>query len=541
MTALAGILCTSAAGAQRVLDRVDPTRVEETVPGDGKLPGNAPAAISAPRVATSSSTAAPITVGAITLSGLEVLRPSDFADIFELYVGRTLSPAALSGLTDAIAERARARGFVLASATISPQPLAAGILRVSVDEGRVDAIRVVGGANKAVDAALAPLVGSGPVTLAQLERHLLVAGDVDGVWVRGTQLIRENGRNILEVRLGIERFGAVLGLDNSGSRPIGPLQADLLVRAAQLLSDADLLTLSAVVTPTQPDEFGYARLRYATRVAPSGTELSAGISYARTQPGAYLRSRDIEGRSWTAVLGVLHPLIRRREASLWLEGSFGIRDVVQDRADIRARRDRLTVARVGVYGFATVPGGRLRGSATVSQGLDLFDATRRGDPLASRADADGTFTTVTLTADWTGPVVTDVTAQLAVATQLAAQPLLVSEETGLGGGQFLRGYDYSERSGDQGAMASGELRWAVVPKLGPVREPVLYAFVDGGRVTNLRRGIGTGTLFSTGAGVRWDLARWLSADIGLAVPLSGERYDSGNRKPVVNFRLVRRF
>ena len=206
-----------------------------------------------------------------------------------------------------------------------------------------------------------------------------------------------------------------------------------------------------------------------------------------------------------------------------------------------ARRDRLTVARVGLNGFADWAGGRLRSSATLSQGLDLFDATRAGDPLASRRDADGTFTTVAFSADWTRPIVGRLSGQLAVASQIAFQPLLVSEEVGLGGSEFLRAYDYSERSGDQGTMISGELRWSIPGNVAFARKPILYGFVDSGSVTNLRGGFGGGTLVSVGGGVRSRLGEILDADVGVAVPLSGERYDSGNADPVVNFRLTRRF
>lgn len=535
-----GLFAANGATAQTVLDRVDPTRVEETAQPDGKVATGAP--VPAPGLpGAAPARGVPVTVGAIVLTGLSVLRPADFADVVERRIGRTLSPADLAELADAVAARARARGLVLASATVPQQPVAAGVLRVEVDEGRVDEIRLDGPDNAAVRAALAPLVGPAPVTFAALERRLLIAGDVDGVWIRGTRLVREGRRNVLEVRIGIDRFSALLALDNSGSRPIGPIQADLVARAAHLFADDDILTFSGVVTPTQPDEFGFARLRYGKRVSPNGTELSASLGVSRTHPGAYLRSRDIHGRSWTAALGVLHPILRRRTESLWLEGSFGVRRTRQERADVLARRDRLTVARVGVYGFSDVPGGRLRASATLSQGLDLFDPTRRGDRLSSRRDADSTFTSLALTADWTGPVLPDVTARVAAATQLATQPLLVSEETGIGGGSFLRAYDYSERGGDQGTMGSAELRWAPAPKIGPVRRPVLYAFVDGGRVTNLRGGFGGGSLFSTGGGVRMDIADLLSADVGVAVPLSGERYDSGDRSPVLNFRLTHRF
>lgn len=532
----------SAAAAQTTLDRVDPARIEKATARSVQAPAAPPPTITAPAATTAPATGeAPITVGAITLTGLEVLHPSDFADVFDLYVGRTLSPAALAGLTDAIAERMRARGYVFATAVIPPQPLTAGILRIVVDEGHIDAVRLVGRPNKAVLAALQPLVGTSPVRYAELERRLLIAGDIDGLWVRRTRLVREGRSNVLEVTIGSDRMTATAGLDNSGSRPIGPVQADLTVSISQVLADDDTVTFTELLTPADSSEFGYMRLRYAKRISRTGTEIAASGSFARTHPGAYLLPRDIDGTSWSGRVDVLQPLLRRRDTSLWLSGSLTVRDVRQDRFGTLARRDRLTVARIGLNGFTQVAGGRLRASATLSQGLDLFDATEARDPLASRGDADGVFTAINLTGDWSRAITDFLTARLAVSTQLSASPLLVSEEIGLGGGDFLRAYDYSERSGDQGTMVSGELRWALAPRFGPLRHPVLYAFVDGGRVTNLRDGFGSGTLFSTGSGMRSAIGQAFDADVSIAVPLSGPRYDTGTSDPVMNFRMVKRF
>jgi hemolysin activation/secretion protein len=525
--------------AQTTLDRVDPARIEQSVSREksSKPADAARVALSQPVARTGS----PITVGAITLAGLEALHASDFADIFGLYTGRTLSPGALAGLVDAVTQRMRMRGYVFATAYIPPQPLAAGILRIAVDEGHVGSVRLVGQQNKAVAAALAPLVGKGPIRYADLERRLLIAGDIDGIWVRRSRIVREDNANVLEVSVGVDSVKASLGIDNSGSRPIGPVQADLTVTVSQILADDDSVTFTEVMTPGDPSEFGYLRLRYAKRVSHTGTEVSASGSFARTRPGAYLLPRDIEGTSWSGRLDVLQPLLRRRATSLWLSGSFGLRDVRQDRRDMLARRDRLTVARVGINGFTAFAGGRLRASAVVSQGLDLFAATETGDSLASRRDADGTFTAIGLSGDWTRAITEYLTTRIAISTQFADQPLLVSEEVGLGGGDFLRAYDYSERSGDQGTMASWEMRWALGSRIGPLQRPVLYGFLDGGRVTNLRDGFGGGSLFSTGGGLRSGVSKLFDADVSMAVPLSGPRYDSGSDDPVLNFRLSRRF
>jgi len=538
-TALALIAMPAAARAQTTLDRVDPARIEATSPRDVKPVADLPTQTIAPAPAATSDAAAPVTVGAVQLVGLERLRPSDFADIFELYVGRTVSPGALAGLADAIAERARARGLPFASAAIGPQTLTAGVLRITVDEGRIDEIRLKGSDNQAVRAALMPLVGA-PATLAELERRLLIAGDVDGIWLRGTRFVREGARGVLVVDLLPGRVVAYAGIDNSGSRPIGPIQADLSVRIAQVFADDDVLTFTALATPTQPDEFGYGRLRYAKRVSITGTEVSVALSYSRSHPGAYLLSRDIDGATWSGQVGLLQPLIRRRHDSLWLEASAAVRNVTQDREGDRVRRDRLTVARVGLNGFTDLAGGRLRSGLTIGHGFDLFGATRLGDPQASRRDASGVFTSVQLVGDWTSKIASGFSTQIAFASQLADRSLLVSEETGLGGGSFLRAYDYSERSGDEGAMAALEERYDVPIAFGPVSKPQLYVFADGGTVRNIDSGLGDGSLFSAGGGVRAAVKGLATVDVGIAVPLSGVRYDAGNSAPVINFRISRR-
>ena len=437
--------------------------------------------------------------------------------------------------------RARALGYPFASAWIEPQTLAAGLLRVRIDEGRVDEVRLIGDDNAAVRRALAPLVGSGPVRLSDLERRLLIAGDLDGIWVKRTRFVREGERGILLVDVGRDRQSLRATLANDGSKPIGPVQLQLDGRLSQILSADDSLSATLIATPLQPDEFVYGRLRYAKRVTASGTEVSIGGSYSTSHPGSYLDRFDISGESWSVTADVLQPLIRSRKLSLWGEGSFTVRDVAQARQDLTLRDDRMSVARAGVYGFTDIAGGRLRINATVSQGLDLFGATERGDPLASRRDADATFTSASLFADWTAPVAGPTSVRFAVASQVASQPLLVSEEVGLGGGSFLRAYDYSERMGDEGFMGSAEFRVGLGDRIGFVLKPELYTFVDGGRVINLDGGFGGGTLYSSGGGVRASLTRTMLAGAEVAVPLSGIRYDSGNADPVFNFRLTKTF
>ncbi len=548
MNSRTALLCTcgvltavcAPATAQRVLDRADPASHAPPRPAE------APAIT--PPVTIEVETRAPtvvaergVMVGAVTFTGLDRLNPATFADVIEPYLGKFAAPDDLADLAGKVAARARTRGYVFASARIEPQRLTTGVLTVTVDEGRVDEVRLDGPDQPAARAALAPLANGRPVTLAELERRLLIAGDIDGVWVRSTKYLREGARGVLVVRLGSTPLAGRVAVTNDGTRPLGPDQLYARIEARQLLFADDVLSASYAGTLLEPGEYQSGRVRYAKRVTADGAELALGGGVSHARPGAYLSPLAIAGRSWTMGLSALQPLHRRRSASLWLAADLEVRDAEQSRRGRPVRNDRLTVARLSVRGFAEIGGGRLRGGATVSQGLDLFDATERGDPLASRSDADGVFTSASAWADWTLALGGGVSVRVGAEGQLADAPLLVSEEVGLGGTAYLRGYDWSERSGDQGAMGMLELRYDWDTPLGLIRRAQLYGFVDGGQVSNLRGGYGGGGLASAGGGVRADITRELGATVEVAAPLTDPRYETGDRRPRVNLGLARTF
>jgi hemolysin activation/secretion protein len=526
--------------AQTTLDRVappsrapDPTPEQTTNPGP--VIGIEPSAMPAPEMRGT------VMVGAISLAGLTALGPDQFSDILIDYVGRPLRSGELAALTDRIAARARQRGYVLATARIDTQRIVAGVLTVTVDEGRIDRVDLDGSANPAVRAALAPLANGRPVTLGELERRLLIAGDIDGIRVRRARLVREGDLGVLVVNVGQDGISARVAVRNDGTRPVGPVQINVGAKVAQLLAADDSLSVDYSASLFEPKELQYVRLRYQKRIGESGTEVSFTSTYSAVQPGSYLASYDILGRSWSQSLGILQPLHRRRHTSLWLTGSFEVDNLTQRRGGTPLRRDRQTIARLGLYGYEDTLGGRLRVSAILSQGLYLFDATRAGDPLASRADADGRFSTANLWFEWTRPLGAGFSVRFAGDSQIASQPLLVGEEVSLGGGSFLRGYDWSERSGDRGGMGSAELRYDIKRPFGIAERAQIYAFGDGGVVRNLANGFGGGSLTSAGGGLRIDFSRRIGAIAEIAVPLSGPRYDTRNRQPRINLGLSTSF
>lgn len=527
--------------AQDALDRTDPIQADEArEPSVAPEPVTPAVSIENPNIAAAVP-AQGFDVGAIVVVGAQSIPISAFADIVERYSARTLDATAIARLTDEIAGRARLRGYIFASAMVEPQSLAAGVLRVRIDEGMVDRILIEGQEDAAVRSQLAALVSGQPVTLAQLEHRLSLADDVPGVVIRRSRYERIQGEGVLIVEMSRSRASGYLEFENDGSRPIGPerLRGDLDLNG--VLSEYDELDLTVAVTPFEPDELKYARAGYRVLANGSGTTVGLTGSISATEPGAYLAGRDIFGRAWRAGLEVRHPLARSRSFGLWAEGEFEVSDLRQERADVLVRHDRVPALRVGLYSWGPLAGGTARGRVTFSQGLDILGATEPGDPLASRDDASASFSSLSGWAEWESGLTGDFSVQLAGRGKVSTDPLLSIEDLGLGGNRFLRGYNYSERTGDEGIMGSGELRYDWVKPAKLLRRMQLYAYADGGVVGNLEDGRGGGSLSSAGGGFRAEISRRFDFDFELAVPLSGPRYDTGDQSTRVNIRIRQSF
>lgn len=482
-----------------------------------------------------------INVGSIVIDGLQTLKRSDFASVIEPFAGRSLSSADLRRLTDAIADHARQRGYILATAWIAQQALVGGMLRVQVDEGTIDAVRIEGSDDPGIRKQLERLVNLRPITLAALQRHVLLADDLPGVWIRSTRFEGDGARRVLVVDAARDDFGGAVLVSTDGTKPVGPVRARIDLDANGLISPRDRIDLTFSMTPLDPDELAFFSARYSVIVNNQGTQIGMFGSYSRTEPGAYLAARQLQGKAWQGGIRMRHPLLRTPQRSLWLETSGEVQNLRQDSFATLARHDRIATARLGLYGYGPLVGGTLQGRATMSQGFDILGATQLGDPLASRTDASPDFTTLMWWLNWRRGLAARVSLSLATSGQFSTEPLLIGENYALGGNAFLRGYDFAQRVGDQGIAGVGELRYDWPDALGAVRNVQVYAFADGGTVTNLADGRGGGTLASSGGGFRADLTRNLDLDLEIAVPLTEARYDTGDNTPRFNLRVMQSF
>ena len=524
--------------AQSTLDRADAALLRARDEARPALPDRAEEATAPARLGNVvGRQASEVRVDAIVVVGLAKLTPAVIDDATAPFTGRALSADDLKALANAVAARARALGYPLATSRIPPQSVSDGVLRLEVDEGRIDEVRLQGAQQHSVIAQLDQIGGGDSVRRDRLERDLLLAGDLPGVELGDARLRHEHGRSVLLVDATSDPVDATFTMANDGVPSRGPWRATAQVDFNQLLGP-DRLTLFALTVPDAPSELSVGYGRYARRVSASGLDLGIEGSLSRARPSGLLQIVDTRGNAWRAAIDASYPLVRGRKTSLWGTISGEVEDSRQRQLDFLVRHDRLAVVRVGLNGFTQIVGGRVRASVTLNQGVDAGHATERGDPRASRELALPEFTKINLAASGTWRLAGPVSVAAAIETQAASGTLLIGEQFGLGGSRLLRGYDFSERTGDDGTAASIEARVKLTDK--PARVS-LYAFTDAGRVQDKREAGGqAATLFSGGAGIRAK-AFGFELDSFLAFPLNGPRYESGSRRARLQFLISREF
>ena len=531
-----GLACAMASAAQTPLDRADPSIIEEDLRRPEKPPGQAKEPLRIERGVSTAQIGVAVTAGAILVEGATQLPPAVFAPVIENYVGRRLTPAELQALAGDIAQIARDSGYGLATAGIPRQRVVGGILRVVLDEGRIDEIDVLGSAAGPVTRLLAPLADGTPVRTARLERQLLLLGELPGIRVGRARVDRRGNRNVLRIRADRDRIQGHFYLDNWGSEAVGPVRAQIIANINGLLAEDDQLTLGAVMTPFDLSEFALARAGYSKLIGIDGTEVSAFGYIARSEVGEELT--EIGGDSAEVSFAVSQPFLRSRALGVGGEIKFSLRDAEQDRRGIRIREDRLATLTASAVAYGKPGAGRADVIISLVQGLDVLGATEEGDLLSSRRDGSGSFTKLEFGGSYDHPLSRHVTLRLQAEGQVASRALLVSEEMGLGGRYMLRGYDYRERSGDNGIAGSVEIRFDLTEQPDPIKSVQVYLFADGGVVDNYNNGVGDGSLASAGGGVRvWAGKFKGSTEIGF--PLKDRL--GGGHSPRLSFTLGARF
>lgn len=430
-------------------------------------------------------------IGRVRVEGSSIFSAQELEAVTRPWTKRAIDSGELQDLVEAVTQLYIDRGYPSSGAYVPDQDLASGELVIRVIEARLADVRVEGNRwyrDYWFRSRMMAAIGS-PVNVHVVEEQLQLLLQEPGLaGVRG--VLRpgaERGEDVLELvveeRLPFDLNAAVA---NDNPPAIGSVRGQAYAADRSLLGFGDTLDLRVEFA----EGLAAQEVGYEVPFLPWGTSLFA--RYRRSEGDVVedpFEPANIESETWTASVGLGHPLVRTTRQRLWL----GI---------VGERRRSLTW--LDQERFSFVPGpedGRadlsvlrliqewdLRSSdnvfatrSTLSFGLDALGATRNSGNVP-----DGRFFAWLGQAQWAHRFSDALLRSQLIARvdlQLASEPLLTIEQIAVGGLRTVRGYRENQLVADDGAIGSLELRVPVLRPLG-VDDFELAPFFDIGYAWN---------------------------------------------------------
>ncbi|HZL51861.1 MAG TPA: ShlB/FhaC/HecB family hemolysin secretion/activation protein [Terracidiphilus sp.] len=519
----------SSAWAQTNTRAADPGRIEQRfIPQFPKVLPPGPGIESPPQVEpTLTGASGTFTLAAVDIEGATIYSPNELAPLYEPYLAQTVTLADVQKILQAITDKYHADGYFLSRAVVEPQALVLGILRVRIIEGFVSAVEFQ---NKPTDRAdlfnrfAAKIEAERPLRLTTLERYILLMGDLPGISLTPSLKAVDNDAGTFElvIRLDQKPVEALSRLDNHGTHAVGPLEATLSGALNSALGLGEQTRLSYVTVPNHLQELKYVELVHGEPIGAEGTRIALDGIYNDVHAIADAGSLPALSESHFLKLILAHPLVRQRAQVLNLTAQFDYENVALTRQGGTSFVDDLSVARIGgTYQLTDGWAGLNVVGLQASQGLGIFGATKPGAPNLSEPGGRSEFTKANFQLSRRQRISNDWAVLVEGLVQRSAQPLLLTEQFGLGGSRFGRGFDPSEITGDDGEAGSLELQNGRDPGWNWLQSYQLFAFFDVGEaIQRAPTGPIQQSLASTGLGVRVRLAHNLTGEVLGAFPVT---------------------
>ncbi len=454
----------------RLPSQVTPPSLRPTAPPGTpsiRLPG--PAAIPTPAGDDSLT----VFVGDAELEGaFPELLPATQAAIAGLR-NRSLSVQQIYAAAAALERIYAEAGFVLARVVVPPQDLVDhGRLRLLVIDGfieEIDATALPQRVRAVVTARMRGLVGKSHLRLADIERALLIAGDVPGLRLRSTLAAggREGGVKLLldgEHRL----LSASVGGDDRlpGTLATWQLRGAVALNSALGAGEQIYATggLGADLHAEFPAQTPLA-IYGGGAIVPLGDDgltVNPEYTHSITRTAQTIGVPASLGTFERFALRLRQPVSLTRKVSLYV--NFSVEDIDQQLAatdfGTTLNRDHYGAFRAGVDFATTLPwGAGLQLGAQLSQGLGgrgATDAAVSGIPL-SRMGAGPHFAKLGGNVHISQPLPASFRLDLIGTAQVSFTPLLRPEQVGLDGSDALSAFAAGTLTADQGATLRGEL------------------------------------------------------------------------------------
>lgn len=510
-----------------------------------------------------------IRVGGVEIDGaLPQLQSANDALVARLS-GQRVAASEIFAAARELGEAYARAGYVLARVVLPAQALKdGGSLRLLVIDGRIERVDVSQLPERIRDRVarfLAPLTGATGLTMPEIERRLLIAGDLPGTTLRSTLVPGETrGGTVLVVEARQQIVTGSIGFDDTMSRQLGRFTLSQGVEANSALQMGEQLYVRGGGWPSGGPEglfSDYPRNRFiaggfVVPIGDSGLTLNLEATNARTTPLVQSGGLKVASQFQRYSARLRYPLIRGRALSLYGELDF---DAQPDRlwtfAPVYAGlgHDDPRIIRVATDGFYEPNwGGVLSGRFLASFGVNSFGARgipANGDIPLTRQGSRPDFQKLELALRYQYPLSQHFAALVEGRGQTSFHEALPrAEQIGIATLNGLSTFNAGQFQGDSGYVLRGELQAMESLSFDTPMAPTTlglspYIFGAFGSTqlaspTALERWAGTGK--SYGLGLRWAAAPEASlSNLGMSLEYGrGKRSDYEHTQDRFTFSLL---
>ena len=384
--------------------------------------------------------------------------------------GQQIPVSELFEATAALEEAYVNAGLVLKRVVLPQQALRnGGTLRVDVVNGFVETVddtAVPDEVRTRVGRLVEPLVGRPGVTLDELERQLLLAGDVSGVALNTALATGQaQGGTVLALDVKYQRVTSFFSFDNFPDDSLGEPTLNFGSEVNSALGLGETLYLRFSTTPQEAlTDTPLYRVGAFGAIFPIGRSgLTANLEVTRSVTNPDDDTASTSSSFGRESLRLIYPVIRSRTANLNAQIAFDHQTDKQDidLADVTTPiyEDDISVLRISASGsYQHSDRTTSEGSLTLSRGLDVFDA-REGTaelPL-SRAAAEPVFTTLSASYRLQGRLENNYAYLLNARAQTSfGDTVVASEQFSAVGAGDLSTFDSGSLRGDSGVTLRSE-------------------------------------------------------------------------------------
>ncbi len=508
--------------------------------------------VAPPKPALPAGTKVNVTVKDFRFSGNTVFSSDVLRELVRDFIGKTLDFNGLNDAAGRVQRHYRERGYFLAVAYLPQQEIKDGIVEIGVLEGRLGQINLqVDPKTKLKESfargiLAAHLKPGDLITENSLERPLLLLRDLPDMEVSSelgpSKTVLGAADLTVKISENTKHFGGYVDADNYGNRFSGEYRIGINLNAGDLTGYGDLLSFRGFITD---ESMKFGRLSYVIPIGHYGTRIGASATGFQYRLGKDFASLGANGEGQVYTLYALHPLLRTRNANLFIQGAVERKDL-EDRQDSVALTVDQTInnGKLGVVGDfrdRLMSGGLNSYSATVTGGkLEIEPASVLAVDQAPGIgpQTNGHFSKLNVEYRRLQRITDQFNLLFAYTAQGANKNLSAAEKMALGGPNGVRAYPVGEAPGDVGQLGTLELRY-LVPKLQVFGgDLTLSTFIDHGQVLTQKSppsavaGVSANKRSISGAGFGLSLGREgnFLVRLDIATPLDDETPTSDSKK-----------